>query len=168
MAEVYKRENGWKVRVSFKGNDGKRHYRSREGLKTKKQADAIGTELEYQLQHGGDLNDHNVDLLTYFKKWYETFRKPNASIGTQRKYQYTINQIAEYFDYQQLRKISTSNYQAFLNWLGQGDGTKQHTPHAKATVEKVNTHIRGAIRNAKNDGIIDRDFTLNPQHSCCL
>ena len=46
MATFRKHGKGWQVRVSWYGDDGKRHYTSKAGFKTKMDAKAYALELE--------------------------------------------------------------------------------------------------------------------------
>ncbi|GHP13735.1 integrase [Lentilactobacillus fungorum] len=161
MASVRKFHNTWQVRVSYKDKTGKRKSISKSGFKTKKMAQEYGTSLEYEYGHGGQLEDKNVGFVNYFIDWYQTYREPSLSENTKTKYIYTINVITEFFGETRLNDVTRSAYQNFLNVYGQGDDTKKHPAHAKATVEKVNTHIRAAVENAVNDGVINRDFTMN-------
>ncbi|KRL63575.1 integrase [Lentilactobacillus diolivorans DSM 14421] len=149
------------MRVSYVDKFGKQRTASKSGFKTKRQAQEYGTTLEYNYTHGGDLNNRNVDFIPYLIKWYQTFREPQLADATKSKYEYTIQVATNYFGKMKLKDINTTTYQKFLNLYGNGDGTTDHPAHAKATAEKINTHIRACVRNAINDGIIHHDFTAN-------
>ncbi|WP_051996163.1 tyrosine-type recombinase/integrase [Lentilactobacillus farraginis] len=62
-----------------------------------------------------------------------------------------------------MAKLGSRTSQRLLikNFYGNGDGTDAHPAHAKATAEKINTHIRACVKNAINEGIIHHDFTAN-------
>lgn len=160
MAEIYRGNGKWIARVSFKGTDGKRHYKSKSGFRTKREAEVYGIELEQQVHSGGKISQRNITFLDYFTEWFKIFRKPNIADATAERYQYTINTITKYFGNTLLRKIDTAQYQKFLNRYGLGDGKDEKT-HSKESAAKINVHIRAAVRNAVNDGVIPRDFTLN-------
>ena len=165
MAEVFKRDGNWRVRVSYKDYQGKRRYKVKAGFRTKKDAVAYGNQLEVAQQKGGLVN-RDVIFTEYFTSWYQTFREPGLSDRTKKRYQYTIAVIRKYFKNTMLRKITPTEYQRFLNWYGLGNddvknGLPKEKPHAKATVEKVNTHIRACVLNAMNDNIVESNFTLN-------
>lgn len=161
--ELMKENSGWKVRVSFYDSQHKRRYKVRSGLRTKNEAKQIGYELEKIVKNGGMINDYNVGFVEYFKDWYSIFRKPNVADATNDRYQYTINVLSSYFGDTMMRKITTAKYQEFLNWFGLGDeeANGNNKPHAKQTIAKINTHVKAAVRNAINDQVIPKDFTLN-------
>ncbi|ADF83415.1 integrase [Levilactobacillus senmaizukei DSM 21775 = NBRC 103853] len=160
MAQIFKRGDSWKAKVYFKDIHGKRTSRSQEGFRTKKEAEAAARVMEDTYKNGSDVGDKNISFSDYFQKWFHIFREPGLSDTTIARYQYTINVIDEYFGDTLFRKIKTADYQEFLNWFGNGNG-KDAKPHAKATADKINTHIRAAVRNAVNDSVISRDFTQN-------
>ncbi|MFT8526090.1 MAG: tyrosine-type recombinase/integrase [Lentilactobacillus hilgardii] len=161
MASIRKYHNTWQVRVSYVDRFGKKRMISKSGFKTKRLAQEYGTNLEYNYTHGGDLKNKNIEFIPYLVKWYQTFREPQLADATKYKYQYTIQVATNYFGKMKLKDINTTTYQEFLNLYGNGDGTKDHPAHAKATAEKINTHIRACVRNAINDGLIQHDFTAN-------
>ncbi|GAY74228.1 tyrosine-type recombinase/integrase [Lentilactobacillus kosonis] len=119
--------------------------------------------MQYEYNRGGDLNNKNISFVDYLVKWYQTFRKPNISEATRDKYLYSIRVAQNYFGTTPIADITTSMYQDFLNFYGKGDGTHANPPHAKATAEKINGHLKACVQNAINDGIITKDFTLNTQ-----
>lgn len=157
--ELIKDDNGWRVRVSYYDAHHKRKYKVRSGIRTKNEAKQIGYDLEHISKEGGNLGNHNFSFVDYFKNWYTIFRKPTVSDATNARYQYTINVLTSYFGDEMLRKITTTKYQEFLNWFGLGDDDSK--PHAKQTIGKINSHVKAAVRNALNDKIINKDFTLN-------
>lgn len=161
MAEIFKKDGTWTVRTSYYDNDHKRHYTGKSGFRTKRSAEAYGVELEKAKKDGGVMADRNITFVEYFRTWYETFRKPKVSDATAARYQYSLNVITKYFGNTLFRKITTTEYQKFLNWYGLGDKDSDTKPHAKETVSKINVHIRAAVRNAVNDHTIPSDFTLN-------
>lgn len=158
MASFKQLKSGWQARIFYYDVNGDRQSISKNGFKTKHLAQEYANELEYQYSQGGDLNNKNVTLIDYLLKWYQTFRKPQISASTKLNYEYTIRIVKDYFGRKLLKSLTRIDYQNFLNQFGNGDAT--HAAHAKATVIKVNAHIRACVHNAINDGIIFRDFTF--------
>lgn len=62
MATFRKHGKGWQVRVSWYDDDGKRHYTSKAGFKTKTDAKAYALELE-QSKTKGTITSKNVVFL---------------------------------------------------------------------------------------------------------
>lgn len=162
MANIKKTDNGtWRVRVSYTDHFGKRKWKTKSGFATKRSAQDYATTLEYDYVQGGDLENKDISFISYLIKWYQTFREPNLSDATKDKYIYTIKVAQGYFGNQSISDIKVTDYQEFLNFYGKGDGTPANPPHAKATAAKINGHIKAAVKNAVNDGVISKDFTQN-------
>lgn len=158
MAMFKQLKSGWQARVRYYDKNGERKSISKNGFRTKAMASKWADSVKSQYRSGGNLEKRNVSLIDYFLEWYQTFREPKLSVNSKHKYIQTIHVIENYFGQTGLRDITPSGYQKFLNFYGKGDET--HPGHAKATIETINTHIKGAVKNALNDGIIQKDFTL--------
>ncbi|KIO93961.1 Integrase [Levilactobacillus brevis] len=98
--------------------------------------------------------------MDYFTEWFKIFRKPNIADATAERYQYTINTITKYFGNTLLRKMTRLNTRNFSIGTALAMVNLEKT-HSKESAAKINVHIRAAVRNAVNDGVISRDFTLN-------
>lgn len=151
-------KTGWQARVRYYDKNGEGKSVSKNGFRTKSMASEWADSIKDQYKAGGDLEKRKVSLLDYFLEWYQTFREPKLSVNSKHKYIQTIHVIENYFGQTMLQDITPANYQKFLNFYGKGDDT--HPGHAKATIETINMHIKGAVKNALNDGVIQKDFTL--------
>jgi len=164
MASYTKMDNGtWRTRIQYKDKQGEKKWLTKSGFTTKKSAQEYANQMEYEYNRGGDLNNKNIAFIDYLVKWYKTFREPKVSESTQDKYRYTIRVAQDFFGTTPIKDITTTMYQDFLNFFGKGDGTSANPPHAKATAEKINGHLKSCVQNAINDQIITKDFTLNTQ-----
>lgn len=141
----------WRVRVSWYV-DGKRHWKTKQGFRTKSDAKAYGVELEQKQLTGVDISD-NTSFKNYFNQWYNTYIANHIRDVTKTGYKYTYKYITDYFNNKALNKITRQDYQNFINNLG-----KQYS---KGTVKRVQNHCRACIKSAVLDKIVNTDFTQN-------
>ena len=151
MASFQKRGKTWQYTISRMVN-GKSKPIRKGGFKTKKEAQIAASEMELELQKGVTPKLKPISLYDYFENWYRVF-KFDVTNSTKTHYVYTLNIIEKYFGHTPIQQITKEEYQKFLNWFGE--------THAKETADKINIHIRGAVREAIDEGIIRIDFTRN-------
>ncbi|WP_139344957.1 Arm DNA-binding domain-containing protein [Virgibacillus pantothenticus] len=151
MASFDKRGKTWQFTVSRMIN-GKYKPIRKGGFKTKKEAQVAASEVELELTKGVAPKLKPISLYEYFDNWYKVF-KFDVVNSTKTHYVYTLNTIEKYFGHIPIQQISKEEYQKFLNMFGE--------THAKETADKINGHIRGAVREAIDEGIIRIDFTRN-------
>ncbi|MDF7668504.1 Arm DNA-binding domain-containing protein [Lactobacillus sp. ESL0703] len=149
MATFDKRGNVWRARVSFK-QDGQFHQKSKNGFKTKRQAQVWASKIEVQKAES-DIVIENPTFAEYYKKWAETFRIPGKSKGTVNRYRNIHFLITKYFGEQKLNKITRVQYQSFINDYGK--------THSKNTMLKVQGTIHACVSDAIVDHIVQNDFT---------
>ncbi|WEV51634.1 tyrosine-type recombinase/integrase [Lactobacillus sp. ESL0731] len=149
MATFDKRGDVWRARVSFK-QGGQFHQKSKSGFKTKRQAQVWASKIEVQKAES-DIVIENPTFADYYKKWSEAFRIPGKAANTVSRYRYIEIEIKRYFKQQKMNKITRIQYQDFINQYGKN--------HSKASVRKTNGIIRGCIKDAIVDHIINNDFT---------
>lgn len=150
MASFNKLKNGWQFRISYYVG-GKRYTKSKNGYKSKKEAQLAASELERLLHQGNSLNAGEAVFIDYFKVWYETFRKGKLSWQNDRDIEISIRTAERFFKDVKIKDIDRVMYQQFLNDYGKD--------HATATVRKVHTYTRACLRDALNDGVIYKDPT---------
>lgn len=150
MASFKKRGNGWQARVSWVDTFGKRHFKNKQGFKTKSLAKRWAVENEEQLNQGINV-EKTISLYDYFKHWVETYKEPVVSDVSMVRYRTTEKNISDFFGNTEIRKISRSDYQKFINHFG--------ATHAPSTVQKVNGFIRAAVKSAILDDYLVKDFT---------
>lgn len=158
MASFIKRGSTWQVKIAYQSN-GSKKWLTKQGFKTKAEAKSFAIEREAELLKGIDPSKSSLRFVDYYLDWYHTFKEPTIAPATKRRYRATINTIMAYFPVQKIGDITRTDYQKMLNDFAYGsdDGTS----HAKASVQKLNVQIRECVRDAIQDGIIDKDFTYN-------
>lgn len=145
MATFRQRGKVWEYRI--------REYNiSKSGFKTKKEARNAATELEIELKHGNQIDNHST-VYDLWKRWFELEIKPsNKSKRTKEKYQKVGKQIKKYLSNKTASKLKYSDYQEILNNYGENVGAD--------TLSRFNSAIRHSIILAKKDLITINDFTL--------
>lgn len=150
MAQFTKRGNGWEARLRPYDRNGKRHNMSKGGFKTKAAAQIWATEVKEKYHKGIDLSQ-DITLLHYYHSWVEEYKKPKLSHITLNRYKIIEKFLDRYFCNAELKDITRSQYQHFINEFGSN--------HAPETVKKTNSIIRACVQSAILDGYIYRDFT---------
>ena len=150
---VYKRNKAWSVQVSWytveAGGKKKRHFKTKGGFKTKKEAELWETQ-EKLAKSKGQISDKNPVFADYFRRWYEVYRKPSASANTQKIYEYVAGVLENYFGGLKIRSLTSENLQTFLNKFGED--------HAKNTASKVYGNVKACLIEAFDEGIIHKNL----------
>lgn len=149
MASFKKIKTGWQYRVSYKDGD-KYRTKSGNGFKTKKEAEIAARKVEDKLNQGIDLNSNPV-FTDHMQTWFETFKKGRYSKKNDYDIQHAINTAKKFFKNIKLKDINRKLYQQFINWYSED--------HAVSTVKKVHIYCKECLRDALNDGLIDKDPT---------
>ncbi|WP_281486946.1 tyrosine-type recombinase/integrase [Lysinibacillus sphaericus] len=149
MASFTKRGKTWQYTVSHY-IDGKPSHIRKGGFRTKPEAMAAAKEVEYQLSKGHVAITRNTSFSEYFKNWVELY-KVGKHKTTYTRYMNSVDRVKEYFKDMPIQKITSNQYQKFLNDYGIGK--------SRETVRKLNTHIRSCVRDAIEEGYISVDFT---------
>lgn len=149
MASFVKRGKTWQYTVSHY-IDGKPSHIRKGGFRTKPEAAAAAKEVEYQLTKGHVTITKNTAFSEYFKNWVELY-KVGKHKTTYTRYMNSVDRVKEYFKDIPIQKITSNEYQKFLNEYGVGK--------SRETVRKLNTHIRSCVRDAIEEGYISVDFT---------
>ncbi|MGR3742069.1 tyrosine-type recombinase/integrase [Companilactobacillus sp. DQM5] len=151
MAQIYKRNNKWAVRVYFLDSEGTRHSKNKSGFKTKKEAEIYANTLENEKNKGANLFSKDITLSDYFSNWIKTYKLNRFSETTDQKYIYASKLIKEYFNDTKLSDINKATYQKFLDEYGKN--------HIKDNTSRINGYIRASLQDAIDEQIIQRDFT---------
>lgn len=150
---VYKRGKAWSVQVSWytieTGGKKKRHFKTKGGFKTKKEAQLWETQ-EKLAKSKGQISDKNPAFADYFKRWYEVYRKPSAAANTRKIYEYVAGVLENYFGGLKIRSLTRENLQTFLNKFGED--------HAKNTANKVYGNVKACLVEAFDEGIIHKNL----------
>ncbi len=145
MASFTKRGKTWQYTISNKGE-----LIRKGGFALKKDAMKEAYEIESKLKRGKTVATREISFSDYFDGWWQLYKSKN-SLATISHYKATASTIREYFGQRDIRSITRSDYQTFLNEYGE--------KRARNTVEKLFIQIRGCVKDAMVDGVIDMDFT---------
>ncbi|GHP13031.1 integrase [Lentilactobacillus fungorum] len=150
MASIYKLDKSWAARLSYQEN-GRRKRLNKAGFATKSAARAWATAQEAEIQKRGSSNLSKETVTDYFHNWFDTYKKPRLAPATQRRYEATKTVIGDFFDERSINSIDYDDYQKFINDYG--------SKHTIASVRKVHSQFRAAIKKAYQMGKIKFDFT---------
>ena len=150
MPYFRKRNGTWEYRISYKAPDGSFKQKSKSGFRTKSEAQAAASEAERKVTGRLAVND-DITFSDYLRTWADTYKKTSLRKGTWRNYQQTFKIVDTYLGNIQLKKISPSIYQGFLNTLGK--------VYYYGTIRVHHHRLRSCVKYAIADGIIDRNFT---------
>lgn len=148
-----KENKTWYARVSYKA-DGKYRHKSKYGLKTKKEAQIWESKLKEQVDSGIDVGSDPI-FADYFLNWFETYKEQKVAASTKVNFMASHAKITEYFKDAKLKKITRHSYQKFMNHYGE--------KLAKATMQKINKHIRSCVQDAVQNGVLQKDFTYKAE-----
>ena len=151
---VYKRGKAWSVQVSWytieTGGKKKRHYKTKGGFKTKKEAELWETQ-EKLAKSKGQISDKNPAFADYFRRWYEVYRKPSAAANTRKIYEYVAGVLENYFGGLKIRSLTSENLQTFLNDFGED--------HSKNTARKIYSNLKSCLVEAFDEGLIHKNLS---------
>lgn len=148
---VYKRGKTWTVQIVLYDKDKKRHFKTKGGFKTKKEA-SLWEDQQNLAKNAGRLSAKQYVFLDYFKHWANIYRLPGKAPNTVKRYKYIENVIESYFGKKKLSELTRATYQAFLNSYGKD--------HAKNTVTKTTKVIASCLKDAYAEGVIASDVTF--------
>ncbi|TDQ39190.1 site-specific integrase [Aureibacillus halotolerans] len=150
MASFQRRGKTWQYTISHKPKPIRKG-----GFRTKKEAQAAAHEVESQLRSGISVHAiEDISFAQYFNDWVSVY-KSHTRKNTYERYQTSCRTIKKHFGSKPIQKITKVEYQKFLNKYAKGDEQER----SKATVRKINTHIRACVKDAIDEGIIKIDFT---------
>ena len=152
MASYRKLNGKWQARISWYDDNGKRHYKTKAGFSTKPEAKRWARTIEEQ-KDNGTISAKNISFASYFKEWFEIYKKNKIAVVTARLYDSIYKNLEEYFGNKKIDKVTRRDYQIFINKFGE--------THAKVTVKKVHSIIKSVVSSAMYDNLIPRDFTHN-------
>ena len=147
-----KSKPNWQFRVSYKVG-GKYKTKSKQGFRTRKEAELAAAEMERRLNAGFDIDGGDQLFSEYMRNWYEIFRKGKKSQDNDNDIRRAVEFVEEYFAGVKLKELTREMYQKALNDYGKTRST--------AAVKKHHTSMRACLREALVDGLIVRDPTFN-------
>lgn len=150
MANYKRRGAGWQVRISWYDSTGKRHNKSKGGFSTKIAARKWAVDNEAKLNQGVAI-DKTTTLVDYYIEWVKTYKQQKIADSTMRLYDLTEHQLKKHFAGVDIKKITRTQYQQFINGYG-----KDHAPES---VKKLNSAVRACVKSAILDDYLLKDFT---------
>ncbi|HAC0714072.1 TPA_asm: tyrosine-type recombinase/integrase [Listeria monocytogenes] len=149
---VYKRENYWSYRISYKKETGEySRLNSDKKYRTKKEAQLAESEIKNKLSKGFHLEEGDALFADYFEEWFTVYKKGKLSLENDVDINSTLTFVKNNFEGMKLRNITRKKYQQVLNEYGENRAT--------ATVKKKHTYMRACIKDAVQEGIIYKDPT---------
>lgn len=158
MAQIYKKQGSWAVRVYFYDN-GKRKSKNKQGFRTKKEAEVYANELENKKFTGAQIGRDNITFTEYLERWFNVYKVGKHTQVTESRYPLILNVIKKHFNNRLLKDITKTEYQQFLNDYTNRTGEGKKEKRSKTTVRKLNGYIRAMAQTAIDDRIIYSDFT---------
>lgn len=150
MSNIIKRGKTWQARIDYYDEDGKRHFKSKSGFKTKKEATIFSSQMIVDKQTKKFVPNKPPYFYEYFWRWFETYKERTVTERTKLKYVNTYKTLKKYMPNIRIDKINRKIYQKFIDDFG--------SDHARETVAKINSHVHACVKDAIYDGEIDRDF----------
>ncbi|MCI1892943.1 MAG: site-specific integrase [Schleiferilactobacillus harbinensis] len=158
MAEIKKRGSKWQYRVFYTDPaTEKQKSVSKSGFLTKAQAMSAAREMEVSMSHGASLSYMNITFADYYDRWIRDTKLGHYSHGTENRYEATGRLIRDNFSGERLRDVSRREYTAFI--------LNYSKNHARESVKKVNSAVRGMIRDALAERVMYSDFTLGVKNT---
>ncbi len=147
-----KRGNGWEYRIRYVDAITKKSKeKSKMGFRTKPEAKLAAEDVQRKLQDGYDQS--YIMLKDYLKFWIEEYKVENVRKNTLWTLMGSIdNHINPYFKNIELKEVTPSLYQSFLNYL------YKDKKLARNTILKVHNAIYSAMKRAK----VNKLITDNP------
>jgi len=143
-----KRGKKWQAVVNYKADDGSYQKWRKSGFATKREA--LLAESEFKLNRTETLSE-NLLLSDWFRVWMETFKKPNTSPETYRKYTAWHKLLLEYFPNIRLSKLKRTQYQQILNTMAGN--------YKQSYLSMFNSAVRASVDAAVYDNLTKKNFT---------
>jgi integrase len=145
----------YKITVSAGINPttGKQRQITRRGFKTKKEARAAITQIEYELGLGTYVHQASITFEDFADDWFKTY-KLSVKPSTIRARSLILKQINSVFGKAKIKDITKRNYQMFINELNDAG-------YKKNSIAQRHVVCRMIFKKAKEQRIISEDPTEN-------
>ncbi len=121
-----KKSKKWYVKRSWYDIDGKRHYLTRRGFKTKREAEKADNKLAVEIDDGIDVTENPI-FANCYDDWVKTYKKGNVAPNTLIEYNLEGKRIRKLLGAAKIKNINRSKYQKIINEFGEN--------HAKNSVK---------------------------------
>lgn len=147
MASFRKRGSTWQYRIYYvdKRTGEPKEY-PKSGFRTKPEAREAAAEMEQKIKRGYDPGEADQTVETYLNWWFDTYKKGAVSINTEKNIRNHLNVVIRHIGYMKLNELERPSYQRFINKIA--------PQYAKSYLQRMNTTIREAFLDAKEDGLI--------------
>ncbi len=110
--------------------------------------------IEHEINLGVDHLKGDMPFIDYYTNWVNAYKMGVFSEETDRFYRHAIKLVEQYFDGLLLKNITREKYQNFLNQYAEG--------RSKESVRKAHTKIGAALRDAHQNGYLQRNPAERP------
>lgn len=148
MASFIKRGAKWRYKINYT-LDGEYKQKTKDGFRTKKEAQIAAAEAELILSQGFDRNKGDTPFYEYYSEWAELYRIGQSSKGTDYNYKICKDFILKYFKNKKINEITRTNYQKAMNTFGE--------THSLKTVKLRHIYIKMCFEDAFNEGHIHKN-----------
>jgi integrase len=108
----------YKITVSagINPSTGKQRQITRRGFKTKKEAKAAITQIEYELGLGTYVHEASIKFADFAEEWFKSYKHTIKS-STARTRERKTNHLIDVFGKAKIKDITKRNYQLYINQL---------------------------------------------------
>ncbi|WP_255220683.1 site-specific integrase [Terribacillus saccharophilus] len=147
----------YKITVSagINPSTGKQRQITRRGFKTKKEARAAITQIEYELGLGTYVHEASIKFADFAEEWFKSYKHTIKS-STARTRERKMNFLISVFGKAKIKDITKRNYQLFINQLHE-QGYKRNSVvemHITARLIFKKAVERKIIKENPSDNII--------------
>ncbi|USS86449.1 site-specific integrase [Fructilactobacillus cliffordii] len=150
MADIRKRGKAWQARIDYYDDNGKRHFKSKTGFKSKREAQVFISQMIVDKSSGQFVPNVPPLFYDYFWNWFQTYKEKTVTERTKRDYIHVKRVLEKYLPQTKVDEMNRERYQSFLDDYGSN--------HSKATVSKLNSLINACVQDGIYDGKIKKDF----------
>lgn len=148
MASFIKRGTKWRYKINYT-LDGEYKQKTKDGFRTKKEAQIAAAEAELNLSQGVDRTKGDTPFYDYYSEWAELYRIGRASKGTDKNYKLCKDFILKYFKMKKINKITRTDYQRAMTDFGK--------THSLRTVKLRHIYVKMCLEDAFNEGHISKN-----------
>ena len=153
MDSFRKRGKKWEYRIRKMVN-GEQKEISKGGFRTKAEAKVEADRIEHEMNLGVEHFKGEQLFSDYYRSWVKAYKTGVYSTETDKFYEHAIKLVDKHFEGIALKNITREMYQGFLNDYAKG--------RSKETVRKTHTKIGASLRDAHQNGYLQRNPALRP------